>query len=442
MDILEMKRAMKALYDQIEEIKSAAAKNNRELDVGDYEKIDDLLDQIEALHKRIQTLEREERLRGLTPGSEIDPPNAGSEDDGENFRSFGEFLQAVALAGSPRGTSIGGKRGGYVDQRLLFEGPPEARATGLSEGVPSDGGFLVGQDFASALITKTYESGLLANRCRKIPISPNSNGLKMNGIDETSRAAGSRWGGIRAYWKGEAAAKTASKPKFRRIELELEKLIGLCYSTDELLQDSTALEAVIMEGFSEEFAFQLDDAIFRGTGAGQPQGFMPSNCLVSVAKETGQAATTIVYENVVKMYARLWARSMMRSVWLCNQDTIPQLFTMTLNVGTGGAPVFLPANGAAGRPYSTIFGRDILFIEQADTLGQKGDIVLADPSQYLLIDKGGIQAASSIHVQFIYDETCFRFVYRVDGEPLWNAALTPYKGTNTVSPFVTLNART
>ena len=69
------------------------------------------------------------------------------------------------------------------------------------------------------------------------------------------------------------------------------------------------------------------------------------------------------------------------------------------------------------------------------------DIVLADLSQYLLIDKGGISAASSIHVRFLYDENVFRFIYRVDGQPIWNAPITPYKGAGTLSPFVTLQAR-
>jgi HK97 family phage major capsid protein len=80
-------------------------------------------------------------------------------------------------------------------------------------------------------------------------------------------------------------------------------------------------------------------------------------------------------------------------------------------------------------------------IEQCSTLGDKGDIILADFSQYLLIDKGQMQNATSIHVKFVNDETAFRFVYRLDGQPMWNSALTPYKGSDTLSPFVTLAER-
>lgn len=128
--------------------------------------------------------------------------------------------------------------------------------------------------------------------------------------------------------------------------------------------------------------------------------------------------------------------------WFINQDTLPELMSMSQPVGTGGAPVWLPAGGASGKPYDTLFGRPVTEIEQAASLGTVGDIILADLSQYLCIEKGGLQSASSIHVQFVTDEQVFRFVARIDGQPLWQAALTPFKGTsNTVSPFVALATR-
>jgi len=361
---------------------------------------------------------------------EPNKPNVdgGDSDDGKAFRSFGEQLMAVAEAA---------RADGKVDARLT------TRATGLSEGVPSEGGFLVQTDFAAELLKRTYQTGILANKCRKLPISSNANGIKINGIDETSRATGSRWGGVQAYWLDEAGTKTASKPKFRKIELSLNKLIGLCYGTDELLQDTAALESIIMQAFSEEFGFMVDDAIVNGNGAGQPLGILNSGALVSVAKETGQAAATVLTENIVKMWARMWAKSRPNAAWYINQDIEPQLFTMSLAVGTGGIPVYMPANGLSESPYGRLMGKSVIPIEQCQTLGTVGDIILADLSQYVLADKNGIQTAQSIHVQFLTDESVFRFVYRVDGQPIWNSALTPYKGGagNSLSPFIALATR-
>jgi HK97 family phage major capsid protein len=146
---------------------------------------------------------------------------------GQPFRSFGEQMRAV------HAHAVGNAN----DSRLVMA------ASGMSEGSPSDGGFMVQTDFSSELIRNMREFGEIANRVRRIPISAGANGLKLNAVNETSRATGSRWGGLRAYWAAEAGSLTASHPKLRQIELDLKKLTGLCYATDELLADASALEA-------------------------------------------------------------------------------------------------------------------------------------------------------------------------------------------------------
>jgi hypothetical protein len=70
-----------------------------------------------------------------------------------------------------------------------------------------------------------------------------------------------------------------------------------------------------------------------------------------------------------------------------------------------------------------------------------GDIILANLDEYRFIDKGAVESASSIHVAFLTDETAFRWVYRCNGAPFWNSALTPFKGGSTLSPLVTLATR-
>ena len=360
-----------------------------------------------------------------TPGVHTDV-NVTLDEADRPYKSFGEFLVDVVEASA---------EGNRPSKNL-----EAIKATGMSEGVAADGGFLVQTDFSSELLKRTYEFGELLNRIRKVPISGNANGLKVNGIDETSRAS-TRWGGIVGYWLAEAGVKTASAPKFRQIALDLKKVIALCYATDELLQDTTALESLISQGCSEELQFQVEDKIYNGLGAGTPLGIMAGPCLVSVTKETGQTADTIVKENIDNMWSRMWAQSRRNAVWLINQDIEPQLDNMSMGVGTGGVPVYLPPGGISDTPYARLKGRPVIPIEYAATLGDKGDIMLADLSQYLGIDKGGVQAASSIHVKFLYDESVFRFVYRFDGQPMWNSALTPYKGSKTLSPFVVLAAR-
>jgi HK97 family phage major capsid protein len=114
---------------------------------------------------------------------------------------------------------------------------------------------------------------------------------------------------------------------------------------------------------------------------------------------------------------------------------------MGITVGLGGAPIYMPPGGISGSPYATLLGLPVVAIEHADTIGTVGDIMLLSLSEYLLIDKGGIDAASSMHVKFITDEMTFRFTYRIDGQPIWNSAITPFKGTITKSPYIALASR-
>lgn len=350
-----------------------------------------------------------------------------SVDASKHFRSLGEQLQAVQQYGVTRGASL--------DPRLV------RAPTGAGEVDPTGGGFLVQVDFASAVFMLAHNMGEILSRVNKIPISSNSNGLKILGVDETSRANGSRWGGVSTAWAAEGTAGTESRPKFRQVEFDLKKLISKMTITDELLQDSTALTSIASQAFSEEIMFTVEDAIFEGTGAGQPQGILLTPALVTVAKETGQAAGTIQKENIDKMFYRMWSRSMANAIWLINPDIGPQLNALNGAVGTGGQLVYMPPGGMSQAPYATLFGKPLIPTEYNSALGTVGDIALVDLSQYTLVDKGGVQMATSMHVAFDTDESRFRITYRVDGKSIWNSAITPFKGSQTKSPFVALATR-
>jgi len=269
-------------------------------------------------------------------------------------------------------------------------------------------------------------------------VGPNANGIKFNIIDESSRAAGSRFGGVRGYWVAEAGALTSSEPTFAQVELTLKKLACLFYSTEELLMDQTALAGLVERVVPQELTFMLENSILEGSGSGQPLGISNSAAVVTQAKKGSQAATTIVTDNVINMWSRLWGPSRANAVWLINQDAEPQL---TALADSNGNAIYLPPGGLSDTPFSRLYNRPVLMSEYCATLGTVGDIQLLDLSQYFLIDKGGVRADSSMSVRFLYDERAFRWMYRVDGQPSWNSALTPLNGSNTLSPFVNLATR-
>lgn len=194
--------------------------------------------------------------------------------------------------------------------------------------------------------------------------------------------------------------------------------------------------AILTAGFGDEFANNAISERLIGNGNGQFLGVLNASCTVSVAKETGQAAATILKENIDNMAARCWRYG--QSVWLANHNTRPQLKSLVQVVGTGGNAVPYFQTTADGR--ETLDGRPIFFTEHCKTLGTVGDLILGNWSQYLEGTYQPLQMAESIHVRFMANERAFRFWKRNCAAPWWKAALTPKNGS-TLSPFVTLATR-
>jgi len=344
--------------------------------------------------------------------------------EARKFTNFGEQLKAVCNAGTP---------GGDVDTRLL-------NINSMDTSTPSDGGYLVQEEVINEILDNVYDDDPILSKVTRFQCKKHSNGLKINTINETSRVDGSRWGGIQAYWESEAEQIAASKPKFKQMVMTLKKLTGLCYATDELLEDVPALEEVIKAAFTNEFMFNITSKILYGSGVGEPLGIMNSNVLVTTSKEEGQTEI-ITTENLMKMLVSCYDRYG-RAEWYMNVSLMPHLYKLRIGEGTGSIPAYIPGDlSSDGTPQGTLLGKKVNFIEQTNEPGKLGDIILADFSQYAVAEKGTMRANQSIHVRFIYDETAFRFVYRMDGQPMWKSTITPYKGSLPKSPFVTLEAR-
>lgn len=348
------------------------------------------------------------------------------------WNHIGEMMQAVKAAAEP------GVEPRHWDPRLKWQ----SAATGHGSSNPSEGGFLIGTGDTKTLYEVGMQASQLAGRCSSADIGEGFDSTSIPAYDMTSLATGSLFGGVTFYWREDAATVDPSKLKFRTIDLKLKGMMALVYATDEILRDAVAMRSYILRAFPIAFARTLDDSIFSGNGAGKPLGITASPAFISVAKENGQAATTIVKENIDKMWSRCYVENRRNAAWFINQDCEPALDSLNMAVGTGGAPVYLPPGGISAAPYATLKGRPVIPIPQCETLGTLGDIVLADFSAYALAQKDKeLAMAESMHVRFLYAENVFRFMYRVNGEPLWNRALTPPKGSNSLSPFVGLAAR-
>lgn len=350
------------------------------------------------------------------------------------FRGAGDFFQAVAKN----------------DPRMQQVAQVRAAASGQNITVDADGGYLVPPEYAEGLLRTANAEAVLASKVQRVPVT--SNRLIVNKLKDEDRTDGNRGGGVLAYWAGEAEQYTASKAKFEQDQTDLHKLTGLCFATDEMLEDDVAMDAFLSQSFGEEFAFQEDNVILNGDGNKKPRGILDAGntALVTIAKEADQGAGTVWLENILKMYNAMPVKNRANAEWYINQDIeliLLQMLMRTGGVTTGdaevnlGVPVFLPAGGLTGSPHAQLLGRPVVPVEQCAAVGSKGDIVFADLSQYRLIEKGGLRADTSIHVRFDYGEQAFRFTLRLGGKPIWTRPMIPYKGSTARSPYVTLAAR-
>jgi HK97 family phage major capsid protein len=308
-----------------------------------------------------------------------------------------------------------------------------AASTFGNESSGTDGGFAVPPDFREAIFEKAFGEDSLISRTDQQPVSGNS----LTFPTDMSTPWGS--GGITTFWTGEAAAVTQSKPISENVNIRLHKLSCLVPVTDELMDDAPAMGSYVSRKAAEKIDFRISDAIAHGTGVGQPLGFMNSAALITQAAEGSQVADTIVAGNVVNMLSRLPVQSRRTAVWLIHPDAEPQLPLMTI----ANQPVYLPPGGLSQSPFGTLLGRPVIPHQVCQTVGDLGDIMLVDLSQYLIALKaGGIKAQSSIHLWFDQGITAFRFDLRIAGQPWWSGTTASKNGSHTMSPFVSLAART
>jgi HK97 family phage major capsid protein len=361
-----------------------------------------------------------------------------------NERAYGAALDVAGLFADAREyfQVVGARPGGR------YQNDPEIQAkraklveltNAYGSQVPSDGGFLVPETVRSEILELALETAVVRPRATVIPMDSLRVSLPM--VDEVSRVSSVK-GGIVAGWAEEGAAMDVdSSAKFGRVVLEAKKLFSYAAPPNELLDDAPAFRAWFQRSFPSAIAWFEDLAFLSGNGVGQPLGVLHTGATasVSVPKESGQAAVTIVLENILKMYARMLPTSLGSAVWTANIDTFPELMTMALTVGTGGGPVML-TNAAEGPPL-TILGRPVNFTEKVPTAGTVGDISFIDFSYYLIGDRQTMQVNSSEHYRFANGQTAFLVTERVDGRPWLNSAITPNKGTNTLSPIVKLATR-
>lgn len=347
------------------------------------------------------------------------------------FNGIGEFIQTIwhhRLSGKYR---VSGLPDADAKMKLVNE---------YSTLIPDAGGFLVPEEFRNQVLMLGLESSIVMPRATVIPMGTQS--LIFPTVDATSNVS-SVFGGVVVYRTQEGAAFVDSQATFGQVKLDATKQTALAYLHNETIRDSAgAITAILGQMLPAAIAYNADIDFLTGDGAGAPLGAIAAGnpALVVQAAEPSQLTATIVWQNVLRMYARMLPQSIDNSVWLASPDTFTELATMALNVGTGGSAVWII--DGHGTPVLTLLGRPVIRTEKTPSaLGGQGDLSLVDFTYYLVGIRDSLMIDTSDQVRFTSDQTTVRAIARNDGRPWMASAITPHNGGPTLTPFVTLAAR-
>ena len=436
-----------------------AGRNPSDLPDKDVAELEKISDEMEKIRARIGTLER------LTPTlaqmSKADNPNAGQRRTAFGDGSNQELLTRNAAAMAIRGY---GQAGGESKAAQMF-GPPKpdpryptlgafcrdvhfepgklARMA-METGSGTGGGYAIPSHLGFGLFDQMYASGLVWPLCKLVPLTGSS--ISIWGFNANTAASNTLYGAVSIFWKGEGATASPQNPKLRQVNLRANKIFLLTQTTSELLQDAgTGFETELGTALKNAGSWALDEAVINGTGAGMPLGLLNSPCKIAVPKVTSQTADTINSTNIFAMWSRLHPLCSRNAVWLANPNCLPALFSMVVGGTSSDVPVFLPMgqspySALAGSPAMTLLGRPLILTDHCKTLGDEGDIILFDPTQYALGMRKDFGIESSIHANFSSDIVDWRMICRVGGECLWDQVYTPARGA-TLSCIVTLAER-
>lgn len=402
---------------------------------GKFEEADAITAQMEDINKQLKTLSdlaaaSDERASGAYDGvlhAKTGKESKDGKDAPKLFKSLGEQLAAI------RDVS----KGGVVDKRLI---QVNNEALGANESVGADGGFLLQTDFAGMILESAVASSPLLNRLDRHTCSSPANAMRWLMPDEKD-VSNSVFGGVAMHWGVEGETAAASKPKFREMKMDLEKMMGFAFATDEMLSDIPFMTSFFGQAFVLAADRLLVDGVISGDGASKPVGLLNSSAAIEVAKTANQAAKTFTGDNVIKMMGSAMPRNRDKLVWLMHPDVEELLPYLSIQNGNAAKFLWNPEGGLGNFDTQRVLNKPVLFEDSCSALGEKGDIMLVDPTQYILLTKGTIKQDWSIHVEFLTDQSCFRVVFRCNGAPKVHRPTKIKNSDKPRSPFVLMGAR-
>jgi HK97 family phage major capsid protein/HK97 family phage prohead protease len=328
--------------------------------------------------------------------------------------------------------------GMFTQGRKLEVNEDEMRAfrASMVSAVPSSGGFSIPAPMAAKWLDDSLPSEIIRPRATVWPME--SATRTVVGWDGADQSGGKYFGGFEMEFLAEEGTGNKQTGKLRQIKLSAKKGAVFVDVSNELVEDGLSFEAQLEIAIKKSISLGLDYHFLTGVGGGLPLGVVNSPGVVTVSKEVGQPADTIWWDNVAKMYARMYPGGRSNAIWIANETCLPQLLTgLTVPIGTGGqwVNVFSEKDGKF-----SILGRPCIFTPNLPVLGDLNDLIFVDLSQYAIGIRKEMKLEKSNIPGWTNDLMSYRVIVRVDGQGAWSDVIKPRKG-ETLGWCVNLQAR-
>ena len=339
-------------------------------------------------------------------------------------KSLSGFLSAVAAGNRNTIEKVYGS--GYKTRQV------EKTALGNTSG--AIGGYLLPVEYSTEMLRRMVDMSIIKQRAMVIPMGSAETQCPKVDIETATGTAGvtSLFGGFQATW-GNQEVPLESEPGFRKNVLYAWDLIAYGKVSNQWLEDvgpqANEYLYTILAGACN---WQCEFAYLQGIGAAQtmPLGILNAPATIQVHRHT---SSHISNQDPAAMVAALLPYSMINAVWMCSPLAYGDIGQLSLfNINRPSLPEF---EGSAG----SLMGKPLFITDKLPALGTLGDLVLFDPSLYVVGERQEVLVdKSSVGAGFVTNQTYFRVWYRGDGKPMVQTSVTLQDNSTVVSPYVAL----
>lgn len=262
----------------------------------------------------------------------------------------------------------------FWDQVRAKDGIPYEVRNALSEGVDTEGGYLVPDEFEKTLVQALEADNIVranahvfttANGVHKIPI------VATKGV---------------ANWIDEGASYGESDDVFGQEQIDAHKIGTIVKVSEELLNDSAFdLEAYFRSEFARRIGNKEEEAFLVGDGSKKPTGILNATGGAEVGV-TAAGATAITADEIIDLYYSLKSPYRKNAIWVLNDSTVRAIRKLKDN---NGQYLWQPA--LRDGEFDTLMGKKIVTSAYAPEMEAGAKTVLfGDLSYYWIGDRQGI----------------------------------------------------